>query len=112
MYNYNSKFTFKLTHDAAVKMIKESYESFSDISILSIEPLDDLFVLKKQVVFKGEELVITSFISSNKMAKLLKNALIMQEYDIYFVNVEKQDEKILYKIDADLVDINTRTRKK
>ena len=112
MYNYNSKFTFKLTHDAAVKMIKESYESFSDISILSIEPLDDLFVLTKQVIFKGKELVITSYISSNKMAKLLKNALIMQGYNIDFVNVELHDEKVFYKIDADLIDTNTGTRKK
>ena len=112
MNNYNSKFSFKLTHDAAVKMIRDYYDSFSDISILSIEHLDDLFVLKKQVVFKGEELVITSFISSNKMAKLLKNALIMQGYNIYFVNVDILEDGVIYKIDADLIDNNVRTRRK
>ena len=112
MNNFNSKFTFKLTHDAAVKMIRDYYDSFSDISILSIEPLGDVFVLQKQVLFKGKQLIVSSYISSNKFASMLKNALIKQGYVVYFVNVERQEESVSYKIDADLIDNNVRTRKR
>ena len=112
MNNYNSKYTYKLTHDAAVKMIQEYYESFSDVTILSIEPLQDIFVLSKMVLYHGQELILKSYISSNSMAYYLKQALNYFGYETSFVKVENKDDNIIYKAEITLVDTVTRKREK
>ena len=111
MKNYNSKYIYKLTHDVAVKMIQNYYESFSDISILSIEPLQDIFVVSKMILNCDQELITKSYISCNSMAYYLKQALNYFGYETDFVKVENKDNKIIYKAEITLVDTITRKRR-